>query len=109
MVFLLVLVLTVTVLPLIICYQLSTYHALTKKSPATKEQLSWVALYLLPLYCVKFFLNPILYAWRLEKYRSSFMAVFRKPEQASIASARLQPMATVHRQHPVSRGENLDP
>ena len=85
-VFLLIVMLIITVLPILICYQVFTINSLTYKSSELHKLLSWLGFYLLPLYCVNFFLNPIFYVWRLKKYRRSLAAVFCKTEPISPAS-----------------------
>ena len=79
-VFLLVVLAIVTIFPEMISYQLLAALALMQKLPETQDCLSYVVFYLLPLYSANFLLDPIIYAWRLKKYRKSFFAVFWKKE-----------------------------
>ena len=83
-VFLLVVLVIVTILPQVISYQMLTALTLMQKLPETEDRLSYVVFYLLPLYSANFLLDPIIYAWRLKKYRKSFFAVFWKKEQPRV-------------------------
>ena len=65
-VLLLVLLLIITALPLMIVYQLLFL----------KDTSSALPLRLLPLFALNFGLNPIIYGWRLPKYRRSFHRLF---------------------------------
>ena len=80
-VFLLVVLVIVTILPQVISYQMLAALTLMQKLPETEDRLSYVVFYLLPLYSANFLLDPIIYAWRLKKYRKSFFAVFWRKEQ----------------------------
>ena len=83
-VFLLVVLVIVTILPQVISYQMFAALTLMQKLPETEDRLSYVVFYLLPLYSANFLLDPIIYAWRLKKYRKSFFAVFWKKEQPRV-------------------------
>ena len=74
-VLILIFVLVVTVLPYMIALQLIFWNRLQLKPPLNDQVLAGVikfAYYFYPIELLNFIVNPVIYAWRLKRYRRAF-------------------------------------
>lgn len=74
-VFVLILLLIVTTVPLIFLYQLLNGLFLFCGSNCAGNEIKQISSYLTPVLAVNFAVNPVIYGWRLPKYRRSFAAL----------------------------------
>ena len=71
----LIVILVITTMPLIFFYQLLYGLILFCGHRCVAEAMSYLPVYLTPVFAVNFTLNPAIYGWRLPKYRRSFAAL----------------------------------
>lgn len=74
-VFALIVLLVITTMPLIFCYQLLYGLMLFCGHHCIVEPMTYLPVYLTPVFAINFALNPAIYGWRLPKYRRSFAAL----------------------------------
>lgn len=78
LVFVLVVVLIITVLPYMILLQVNIAYLLSCPKCSIVSTLTDIQNYMLPLEMLNFVLNPIVYTWRLPKFRQALKKTFRR-------------------------------
>ena len=100
-VFMLIALLVITTVPTIVHYQVIYGLALFCGVDCVHENLLLVPVYLTPLFSANFAINPIVYAWRLPKYRRSFLALWKSIFLSRTSKNLMEPSHTIEIRLPV--------